>query len=125
MKAWLGPILTPEVKIDSLVIDNRAGIDRKKPITGKLTMHTVGPIYHGGWSAMLAYEKTLMFCYFKQSPGPDARTFDLSFSPFSTTDNPTALNPRVAMLYVARTTDMEPKAVCEPIPMLLDVLPEK
>jgi hypothetical protein len=125
MSAFMGPLFVPEVFVDALVIDNQTAIDPTKPLTGKVTMHSVGRVYAGPYELVLACEGAKFFCNLKEGPGADTRTIDFQFPVMRAPSNVISLNPRIAVITVVRNTDMEPKVISDPQVMLLDLVPAK
>jgi hypothetical protein len=121
-----GTLMTPEVKIEALTVDNRNGFDPGKQLTGKITLrglrrmvdsqYMLAAISGGGISTMPI-----------DAPGPDPQIYDVQMAP-----PPGAAGPRPMVFLVGRQAkpgdlfgDNANRVISEPAPMILDVLPPR
>jgi hypothetical protein len=122
LPSW-GVPSAPEVKIETLAVDNRNGLDPAKPLTGKIVLRNlrrrVNGTYVLGITSPLG-TRTINI----DPPGPDARVYDFRFDP-QTSVTP---NPRPVLFFVGRMVkggDAGPgganRVISDPAAVLVDI----
>jgi hypothetical protein len=122
-----GTLMTPEIKIEALTVDNRLAFDTAKPLTGKMTLRGLRRAIDAQY-VLVAITPAGMITVPIEKPGPDPQVFDLRLDALP---GPPA-SPRLVVFTIGRQGkpndlfgDSANRVISEPVPILLDVAPPK
>jgi hypothetical protein len=127
---YWGTVMTPEVRLENLTVDNRAAFDPAKPLTGKVTLRSLRRTFDTQYM-LLATSNVGMGSFVLEKPSPDAQVISFHFdAPPAVGPGPT--NPRIVLFFVGRNARPDDlfnntggRIISEPIPVLVDMVQPK